>query len=186
MRLEYLPIVIVGESGSGKSTLAESLTRMCPQLERVVTYTTRPKRDGEQEGIDYHFLEADEFKSLALSGFFLENSSYRGWDYGVSRACVHNNGILVLTPAGMRKVKRECDVVTIYLKVDRKSRLIKLLKRGDDIEEAYRRSLSDVGQFDGIESEVDYIINNKEYMLRTDEIAKVVMDIMKGKKVGHD
>ena len=49
-----------------------------------------------------------------------------------------------------------------------------ILQRGDNIEEAYRRSLSDVGQFDGIEGEVDYIINNDGYKKSIAEMAQEV------------
>ena len=46
----------------------------------------------------------------------------------------------------------------------------------DNIEEAYRRSLSDVGQFDGIEDEVDYVINNEGYKKSIEEMTKEVLD----------
>lgn len=178
--MDYPPIVIIGESGSGKSTLANELARLQPDFEKVVTYTTRPKRDGEQEGVDYHFVEEKEFNDLVNKKFFIEHASYRGWNYGIAlRDCGYNK-ILVLTPAGMRTIKKSLKVASFYLKVDRRSRLVKLLKRGDDIEEAYRRSLSDVGQFDGVENEVDYTINNENYRLDAKNIAEKVLGIMDG------
>ena len=48
--------------------------------------------------------------------------------------------------------------------------MINILKRGDDIDEAYRRNLSDVGQFDGFADEADYVIENNNYMKTTEEI----------------
>ena len=51
----------------------------------------------------------------------------------------------------------------------------KSLDRGDDIEEIYRRSLSDVGQFDGVEDEVDLVISNPGYAKRIDEVAKSIV-----------
>ncbi len=78
----------------------------------------------------------------------------------------------------------ECNNI-VYLKVDRRSRLIKLLERGDDIEEAYRRSLSDVGQFDSFENEADFVLENKnyEYSIK-EEMIDLVQQI--NKRVGNN
>ena len=59
---------------------------------------------------------------------------------------------------------------SIYLDVPRRDRLMKCLSRQDNIEEAYRRSLSDVGQFDGIADEVDYILKNPNYEKTPEEL----------------
>lgn len=184
--MAYPPIVIIGESGSGKSTLANELTRLQPCIKKVVTYTTRPEREGERYGDDYYFVEGKEFRDLIDKEFFAHYAVYRGWYFGVATQDCERDNVLVLTPAGLREIRKSLNVVSFYLKVDRKSRLIKLLKRGDDIEEAYRRSLSDVGQFDGIENEVDYVICNDNYQLGVTEIAKVILDIMDGKRIADD
>jgi guanylate kinase len=125
-------------------------------------------RQGEVDGVDYHFLSEDDFNKRKENGFFVEYASYRGWQYG--SAINFKSGedkIIVLTPAGARALLKvgelRRDLRIIYLDVDRRSRLIKLLQRGDDIEEAYRRSLSDVGQFDAFNREADYVIYNKQY-----------------------
>ena len=57
-----------------------------------------------------------------------------------------------------------------------RSRLIKLLQRGDAIVECYRRSLSDVGQFDDVEEETDYVIKNYEYRFTPEQMLKHVED----------
>ena len=110
---------------------------------------------------------------------FVEHASYRGWQYGTAINFDENdNKIIVLTPAGARAFRAYADkhpelrleLYVFYLFVDRRSRLIKLLTRGDDIEEAYRRSLSDVGQFDAFEREADYVIYNEEYLNSPDDL----------------
>lgn len=161
-------IVIVGESASGKSTLQRMLVEKDERYHKIVTYTTRPMRKGENDGIDYHFILEAEFKKLRDEDFFVEYAEYNGWCYGTAeKDCIDSEyGVAVLTPAGLRALKRQgADVTSVYLKVDRRSRLMAMLRRGDDIEEAYRRSLSDVGQFDGIEAEVDCIIHNPKFRL---------------------
>lgn len=87
--------------------------------------------------------------------------------------------MVVLTPHGLRQLKKNIDlkIISFYIKVPRRDRLIKILKRGDDIEEAYRRNLSDVGQFDGIEDEVDYVINNPGYEKGTMTMSQNVLSL---------
>ena len=99
------------------------------------------------------------------AGFFAESASYNGWRYGVAKEDCTDDKVAVLTPQGLRQVSKipEINVTSFYINVPRRDRLIKILQRGDNIEEAYRRSLSDVGQFDGIEDEVDYVIDNDGY-----------------------
>ena len=172
-------IVIVGESGCGKSTLANNFANAHPdRFSRIVTYTTRPMRDGEKDGVDYHFINSDEFKRLAEDNFFVEHATYRGWQYGTSFRAIRDDldfGIAVLTPSGLRRLQSlnyGDEIVSIYLCVDRASRLISLINRGDDIEEAYRRNLTDVGMFDGIENEVDHIIYNTKFHKSKQEVLK--------------
>ena len=160
-------LVIVGESASGKSTLQKMFIEANPQYKKAVTYTTRPMRDGEVDGVDYHFISQDEFDELKQRGFFVEYAQYREWSYGTAKTdCNGDNIVAVLTPAGMRALKRlGIDTTTVYLYVDRRSRMIKILSRGDAIDEAYRRNLSDLGQFDSVADEVDYVIDNTGYHL---------------------
>lgn len=171
-------IVLIGASGSGKTSVAKELEKR--GYKRIVTYTTRPMRDGEKDDDDYHFLSDDEFDGI--KDCFVEHSTYRGWEYGcgISIKDIENkNSVVILTPCGMRKLKQlyplyPKDIFTVYLDVDRSSRLVKIVQRGDDVDEAYRRNLSDVGMFDGVENEVDLHIPNLEYSLSITEIADII------------
>ena len=71
-------------------------------------------------------------------------------------------------------MQNQRNFLCFYLNVSRRERLIRILKRGDDIEESYRRNLSDVGMFDGIEKEIDYTINVESKNIQ--EIAKQISD----------
>lgn len=152
-------IILVGESGSGKTTIVEDLLWRIPNSHKIVSYTTRPPRSEEEDGVDYHFVTEDKFAEMKSTGLFAETGSYRGWHYGSLLTDYHETAIAVLTPYGLRQIKRKRnDVFSVYLKVSRRERLIRLLNRGDDIEEAYRCSVSDLGQFDGIQDEVSCVI----------------------------
>lgn len=172
--------VIVGESASGKTTLVKNLIKNNPEFSKVVTCTTRPKRDHETDGIDYLFMTEKAFRILAERDTFAEFSVYRGWYYGVEKSmCGKDNSVAILTPAGLRALKADgYDITSIYLSVDRKSRLIRQILRGDDIDEAYRRNLSDCGQFDGIEREVDYVIDNYEFHMNEKETLQCLLRII--------
>ena len=151
-------LILVGESASGKSTIEKIL---CKEYgyKKVTSYTTRSPRVGEKDGVDYHFITAEEFKEKQKDGFFAEVGEYNGWFYGSAVEDCTNDKVAVLTPHGMRQLrnKADVDIFCVYIKVPRRDRLIKILQRNDNIEEAKRRDASDVGQFDGIVSNPPYV-----------------------------
>lgn len=173
-------IVLVGESASGKSSIEKCLADDYG-YNKIVSYTTREPRAGEVDGVDYHFISVEQFKSLKEQGFFAETAVYNNWNYGVAREDCTSDKVAVLTPHGLRQVVRlmgASHVISFYINVPRRDRLIKILQRGDSIEESYRRNLSDVGQFDGIEDEVDFVLHNNGYNKSIEEMAKEVLDCL--------
>lgn len=173
-----MTIVLLGESGCGKSSVTNELCKNY-NYEKIVTYTTRLPREGEVNGKDYFFISNEEFNNLKEQGCFLETATYNNWQYGAPKnqfsIISDKNKIAILTPSGLRSLCRTRGIFyAFYLNVSRRERLIRILKRGDDIEESYRRNLSDVGMFDGIEKEVDYTINVESKNVQ--EIAKQISD----------
>lgn len=169
-------LVLVGESASGKSSIEKYLVDNCG-YNKIVSYTTRQPREGEVDGIDYHFVSIEQFESLKEQGFFAENAVYNNWHYGVAKEDCTDDKVAVLTPHGLRQISKikDINILSFYINVPRRDRLIKILQRGDSIEESYRRNLSDVGMFDGIEDEVDYAIYNDGYNKSIEEMAKEVL-----------
>lgn len=162
-------IIILGESGSGKTTLQKYICEHTNH-KKVISHTTRPMRNGEVDGKDYYFINENTFHEMLNNKKFAEASCYRDWFYAVSYDELFDNSCFVATPRGARLIKKiakekELNITTIYLKVDKVSRLIQLLKRDGEkgLDESYRRVTSDSGMFDGIEDEVDIVINNSEY-----------------------
>jgi guanylate kinase len=78
--------VISAPSGTGKSTVARGLLERVDELGFSVSYTTRPRREGEREGADYHFVERTAFEAMIEAGAFLEWADVFGQLYGTSRA----------------------------------------------------------------------------------------------------
>ncbi len=77
-------VVISGPSGAGKTSVCRQLKKD-PQVEFSVSATTRKMRAGEQEGVDYYFLDKEEFVAKEAAGAFLESASYNGNHYGTLR-----------------------------------------------------------------------------------------------------
>jgi len=85
-----LLIVISAPSGGGKTTLCKQLLAANPGMVRAVTCTTRPPREGEEDGVDYYFLDAASFLKRVQAGNFLEHATVFGHSYGVLKSEVLN------------------------------------------------------------------------------------------------
>lgn len=81
-------LVISAPSGGGKTTVCEQLLLANPNVHRVVTCTTRAPRQGEKDGVDYHFLKADDFLKRVQAGDFLEHATVYGNSYGTLKSDV--------------------------------------------------------------------------------------------------
>lgn len=81
-----LLVVISAPSGAGKTTLCQQLLVARPQMTRAITCTTRKPRPGEQDGVDYYFLEAESFLKRVEAGNFLEHATVYGHSYGTLKS----------------------------------------------------------------------------------------------------
>lgn len=124
-------------------------------------YTTRPKRNNNEE-IKYNFV-TKEFINGHKSEF-VDIQIYKDWIYALHKSDVISKekdkiNLMILNPSAYRKYAREYlseDDFVIYLKIDSRTALERMLERGDDIHEAYRRTVSDEGQFTGLEDELKH------------------------------
>jgi guanylate kinase len=83
-----LLIVLSSPSGAGKTTLSRMLMDADPAITMSISTTTRPKRPGEKEGVDYHFVDDSEFDRLIEAGEFVEWAHVFGFRYGTPKAPV--------------------------------------------------------------------------------------------------
>jgi len=81
-----LLVVISAPSGGGKTTLCQQLLASRPSMTRAVTCTTREPRPGEQDGVDYYFLDAGSFLKRVQAGNFIEHATVHGNSYGVLKS----------------------------------------------------------------------------------------------------
>lgn len=81
-----LLVVISAPSGAGKTTVCQQLLATHPEMLRAITCTTRKPRVGEQNGVDYHFLDAADFLRRVEAGNFLEHATVYGHSYGTLKS----------------------------------------------------------------------------------------------------
>lgn len=158
--------VLIGKSASGKNTIQNQLVERYG-FGKIVTYTTRPPRNGETEGEDYHFISEKEFVQKEKEIFFMEtclyHASYGDVRYGSRRidyivSPTHENRVLILNPHGVKAVMDEIgdgyyfdSIRFIYLDVVDDVLLQRLHERGDDSQEISRRMEADKKDFEWVE-----------------------------------
>ena len=139
-------IILVGKGASGKSHYAK---KMADKGYRInVSYTTRPPRTGELEGVDYHFVSEDYFLSLQNGGFFYETVKRKNWWYGTGNSRWEWEDLFIMTPSGIASIKPEDrkDCFIIYLDIPFEVRRERLMQR-DDADSVERRLASDEEDF---------------------------------------
>ena len=95
-------LILVGPSASGKTELLKILIRKY-NMKKLVTYTTRPMRVGEVNGVDYHFISKNEFLEKENNNFFFETVMYNNNYYGTSKNDFSNDKAVILEPKGLQK-----------------------------------------------------------------------------------
>ena len=139
-------IILVGQTCSGKTTLIKEIENR--GFKRVVTYTTRPKRPGEIDGVHYHFIHLDEFTEKVKQGFFAEYTSYNAsfgfCMYGSAKEDYNSieNTVIILNPEGVMSVNEDSAYI-VYLDIRESVLKDRAIKRGDSVIEISRRLASD-------------------------------------------
>ena len=157
-------IAIMGKAGSGKDTLLNALMKeeVFKDAFKIISCTTRPIREYEQDGVDYHFLTTTEFTNQILSGEMLEATVFNTWCYGTSLKNLSKDkvNIGVLNPEGveiLRSKKDEVNLTVICIEANDKDTLLRQLNREEnpDCHEIVRRFSADEEDFD--EDEIEFI-----------------------------
>ncbi len=175
-------IVLCGKSGSGKSTIQNELVRW--GFRRIVTYTTRPMRPNEQDGVAYHFLSPSIFEEKRRNGDFLETTSFQvsngdTWFYGTDRTTFTPKGVIVLNPSGVKALRNDSAQInykTLICYIGCPTEILKrrLAYRGDAPEEIERRLSADEKDFEDILSYVDFSVANDGSL----SLAQIVHNIL--------
>lgn len=156
-QVKYQILAFMGKSGSGKDFTANYLWNKAPyKFHKVVSCTTRPPRDNEVDGKDYHFIDVSSFAGHVLDGSMLEATCYNNdWYYGTCADYLNPNkiNVAVLNPEGIIRLQENDNINLKVFYVDPisdKRRLINILTReaNPDCYEVCRRYLADENMFD--------------------------------------
>ncbi len=164
--------VVSAPSGTGKTTAVDTLVARVPGLERSRSYTSRPPRPAERDGVDYHFVDREHFDSMRGAGEFLEWAEVFGHLYGTRaldtrrRLDAGLSLVLVIDVQGARRVRElESGAVGIFLLPPSPAVLEDRLRRrpGDRLTEAeIRRRLSVARREVRHVGEYDYVVVNDD------------------------
>ena len=174
--------VITAPSGAGKTSLIEAVMRDDPSLKISVSYTTRAPRDGEKDGVDYHFVERATFDAMQRRGEFLESAEVHGNHYGTSRKVILDavargeDLILEIDWQGAQQVRRLYpDCVGIFILPPSIEELERRMRgRGKDAEGVIRRRLDNAREELAHAREFEYSIINKDFETARRELAEIL------------
>ncbi len=176
--------IVSSPSGGGKTTLIRRLLANPPgqPLRFSVSHTTRPRRDGEVDGKEYHFITATEFEKMARRGDFLEHNEVHGNFYGTAKSEVlpslaaGEDVILDIDVQGARDVLEALpESVSIFIIPGSPEELERRLrKRGLDGEDAIRKRLINAAKEVAQASTFQYVIVNEDLERAGLELESVV------------
>lgn len=153
----YKIIAIMGKAGSGKDSIMQGVLKQNPHLHEIVSCTTRPPREGEKDGVNYHFLTGEEFADRVVNGEMLEATCFNDWFYGTGYESLRSDcvNIGVFNPTGVESLMAHPDVLVrvFYVRASDKERLLRQLNRetDPDVAEIIRRYTADMIDFADID-----------------------------------
>lgn len=160
--------IVSAPSGAGKTSLVKALVERLDHIRLSVSYTTRPPRPGEREGVDYHFVDEDTFRRMVREGAFLEHARVFDHFYGTSRAWIEEqlragtDVVLEIDWQGARQVREVIPgAVGIFILPPSRAVLeARLRGRGQDDEAVIARRMQDAVNEMRHYKEYDYLVIN--------------------------
>lgn len=165
-------IAICGQAGSGKDTILHLLRKY--DINEIVSCTTRPIRQGEQDGVNYHYLTNEEFAQKIMNGDMLEAQVFNGWTYGTAKSSLNSDkwNVGVFNPEGIEDLleSHSLDIRIFYIYAPDKLRVMRQLTREDDpdVNEIVRRFSTDSADFQFLESRFPFV--KLDNIARGDEV----------------
>jgi guanylate kinase len=174
--------VLAAPSGGGKTSLVKALLEREPGMRLSVSYTTRPPRPGEQDGVDYHFVGEATFMALKDKGEFLEHAYVHGNWYATSATWLASevqaghDVLLEIDWQGARQVRKLIPgaVLVFILPPSLASLKERLTKRGQDSDEVIARRIEAAREEMRHCSEFDYVIMNQDFARAVDDLSVIV------------
>ncbi|MEQ8231961.1 MAG: guanylate kinase [Gammaproteobacteria bacterium] len=162
--------VVSAPSGAGKTSLVRALVARTGRIGVSVSHTTRSRREGETNGVDYHFVDAAEFARMAAAGEFLEHATVFDHAYGTSRSAVAGaleqgiDVILEIDWQGARSIRAAApDAISIFVLPPSVEELERRLRGRGDAESVIARRMRDAVREISHYGEYDYLVVNDDF-----------------------
>ena len=174
--------IISAPSGAGKTSLVKELLKTSQQIMVSVSHTTRAMRPGEQDGVDYHFVEQQAFQQMVADSAFLEHAQVFDNFYGTSQQHVEEqlasgmDVILEIDWQGAEQVRKLiADSQSIFVLPPSISALKERLQnRGQDDESIIQRRMRDAVNEMSHYAEFDYLVVNDDFAVALDDLKSII------------
>lgn len=175
--------LILGHSGSGKSTIRNALTSH--GIKKIITYTTRPPRVSEVDGIDYNFIDQELFKKMDQDNLFIGTTCYVGNYYSTLKEDLEKNNnkdsdcVIVVDKEGVLAIKNDFENArSIYLKCSRETLRDRMIKRNDHANDIEKR----LDVLEDLDPYADYIIDaDRDIDSVFEDVISLIKNIREGK-----
>ena len=173
---------ISAPSGAGKTSLVAALLEKSADLQVSISHTTRPKRPGEVDGVNYHFVSKEQFQAMLKQQAFLEHAQVFSNSYGTSRQWVDDtlasgcDVILEIDWQGAAQIHQQLpDTVTIFVLPPSKNTLLeRLTQRGQDGPEVIAQRIAEAQAEMSHFADADYLIINDVFATALEELALII------------
>ena len=174
--------IISAASGAGKTSLVKALVESTEDVVVSVSYTTRPKRSGEENGVHYHFVSREQFEAMLTKEEFLEHAQVFDNQYGTSRTWVTErlaaglDVVLEIDWQGARQVRKlHPENVSIFVLPPSRAELERRLRcRGQDAEEVILRRMRDAVDETSHYNEFDYTVVNDDFATAVTDLTAII------------
>jgi len=175
-------LVLSSPSGGGKTTIAKNLLQARDDLGYSVSATTRPRREGERDGVDYHFLTRDEFLRRVDAGEFLEWATYAGNLYGTLRSEIDRifgggrTAVLDVEVEGARQIRASFpNSLHVFVLPPSANVLVgRLAGRNTEPPAVIRERITRAADELAAVAEYDYAIFNEDLVLAVAQVAAIL------------
>jgi guanylate kinase len=175
-------LVLSSPSGGGKTTIAKNLLQARDDLGYSVSATTRPMREGEREGVDYHFLSREEFLRRVEAGEFLEWATYAGNLYGTLRSEIDRifargrTAVLDVEIEGARQIRASFpnSLHLFVLPPSAEVLVSRLAGRATEAPAVVRERITRAADELAAVAEYDYAIFNEDLVLAVAQVAAIL------------
>ncbi len=178
-----LMLVISSPSGAGKTSIVKKMLKFDPRLTMSVSVTTRPKRPGEQDGVDYHFVSKEDFEGMIEKGEILEHAVVFGHYYGTPKSFVMDtlskgqDVVFDIDWQGTQQLSHmaRTDLVSIFILPPSVGDLEKrLTKRAQDSTDVVKYRMQSASEQISHWAEYDYVVVNEDLEKSTQQVLSIL------------